>query len=133
MRIFRVRSAVSREALHSALDRLDAVAVRRGAVGSLEEAELAEHLARAAFERKTNISRQLRYEFLLWLSGKTDIKSAMAETKPDGDEFFVVLFSDAVPDGEVRGDMEAKLLPLALKRRAEPLALERISLSRAMK
>ncbi|MFH0737296.1 MAG: hypothetical protein V1827_01450 [Candidatus Micrarchaeota archaeon] len=131
MRILRIQSGLGLTELMRKLDGLDAVALREGIASSKEEFELADHLAKSAFSKKTNIARQLRYEFLLWISGKTDIKSAMAETSPEKNEFFVVVFSDAKPDAVCRM-LEAKELPLRLNKNAEALAIERISLSRIM-
>jgi hypothetical protein len=145
MRILRIRCPLPQDELMKRLDPLDAVAVRDDIVSSLEEFGLAEHLAKSAFSKKTSIARQMRYEFLLWLSGKTDIKSAMRCTSPrkkagadegagngegaDGSGFFVVVFSDTEPEAVCRM-LGAKRIPLGLEKKAEPLALERISISR---
>lgn len=134
MRILRVRSALQGEGLKGALEMLDAVAVRPDAVQSVEEFSLAHHLAKRAFEKKANIARSLRVEFLLWLSGKTDIRSAVLETAPEErgggeQDFFIVVFSDA-GDARACTELSAKVRPLGLKKDGEPLALERISLSR---
>jgi len=157
MKILRLEAAIEEKKLQRELDRLDALAIRADAVESLEELELSEHLAREAFERKRNIARKPKYEFLLWLAAKTDIKSAMEATwpgKPEtlhgrnnrGDrsapteqcegsertercEFLLVLFSDAKPDAVCRM-LDAHELPLGLKKSGDPLRLERISLSR---
>jgi tRNA threonylcarbamoyladenosine modification (KEOPS) complex Cgi121 subunit len=136
MRILRVMCGMKPVALRAALDEMDAVAVRPDAAESVEEYELAHHLAKSSFEKKTNVARSMRFEFLLWLCGKTDIKSAMKETAPhdaavDGD-FILVVFSDAQNESICR-KLEARELPLKLKQTGEPLALERISLSRAGK
>ncbi len=87
-------------------------------VHSREELELAYILAKDAFRRKKNIAKKFRYEFLLWLSGKTDIKSAVRWAEPSK-QALLVLFEGS-----------RKLKPAKLKKRAEPLELERISLSR---
>ncbi|MFH0885341.1 MAG: hypothetical protein V1861_06545 [Candidatus Micrarchaeota archaeon] len=131
MRVLRLRCDVKPDALRLALDSLDAVAVRPGLAESMEEFELAHHLAKASFEKKRNIARNMRIEFLLWLSGKTDIRSAILEATPrSGDgEFFVAVFSDTDIEAVCR-KLEAKKLPLSLRNEGEPLALERISLSR---
>jgi len=134
MRMMRVSSAMKPERLKAALEGLDAVAIMPVAVESVEELGLAHHLAKSAFGKKTNIARSLRVEFLLWLSGKTDIRSAILETVPrergNGEnEFFVAVFSDA-DDETVCRKLDAKRLPLSLKKEGGPLALERISLSR---
>jgi len=130
MRILRLRSELSPEETRPILDKMDAIAVRIGSAGALEEMELAAHLARSAFTKKTNIARSLRYEFLLWLCGKNDIRSAMEISAPkDGEEFFAVVFSETKRDAACRM-LSAKESPLALKKEADPLSLERISLSR---
>ncbi len=134
MRILRVSCPMKPDALKAALEILDAVAVRPGLAQSAMEFELAHHLAKSAFAKKTNIARSMRVEFLLWLSGKTDIRSAILETVPrergNGEtEFFVAVFSDADGDAVCR-KLDAKRLPLSLGKEGEPLALERISLSR---
>ena len=129
MRVLRIKTDLKGTELFKALDGLDAVAVKEGCVGSLEEIELANHLAVSAMDKKTNIARSLRYEFLLWLSGKTDIKSAFKETGPDSNEFIVVSFSDKQEE-EVVGHLKGDPQDLRLKEKADPLALERISLSR---
>ncbi|MCI0503133.1 hypothetical protein L0Y65_00305 [Candidatus Micrarchaeota archaeon] len=134
MRILRLKTALGPDALRKALDDLDAVAIRPGVAESVTEFELASHLAKGSFEKKTNIARKLRYEFLLWLSGKTDIKSAMKETWP-GDMkggFIIAVFSDGDSESTLR-ILNARELPLGLKKTGEQLALERISLSRAGK
>ncbi|MEW6036147.1 MAG: KEOPS complex subunit Cgi121 [Candidatus Micrarchaeota archaeon] len=132
MRYLRVRSLLDPGELRKRLDKLDAVAIRPSLAESAEELELAAHLAVGSFERKTNVARQLRYEFLLWLSAKTDIKSAMEASAPKGEEFLLCIFSDTKPETACRM-LDATKLPLGLKEKGEPLALERISLSRLKK
>lgn len=131
MRVLRVATGLKGESLHKALDEMDAVAMKEGCVGSLEEIELALHLARSAMDKKANIARSLRYEFLLWLAGKRDLRNAMKETGPgpEDKEFIVVSFSDAQEE-EILGRLNANPKDLRLKEKASPLALERISLSR---
>ncbi|NYZ74393.1 hypothetical protein H0O00_04580 [Candidatus Micrarchaeota archaeon] len=133
MRVLRLRSGLDAKTLFSRLDKEDAVAVRSDAIGSVEEAELAFHLAQRAFANKTNIAKKLKYEFLLWVSGKTDIASAMKTTAPgersDANGFLVVLFPGREHENLLKL-LDAEELPLKLKEKAEPLALERISLSR---
>lgn len=128
MQLFRVRSSLPPKELCRALDDADAIAIGAGAVRSKEEADLALHLAEDAFSGKKNIARKMKYEFLLWLSGKRDIKSAMEATSPkEGEDFFVAVFSG----GEhALGKIGGTKLPLGLDKKADPLRLERISLSR---
>lgn len=127
MRVYRLRSSITEKELLERLDGLDGVAIRCDAVSSVEEVELAYHLAKDSSSKKKNIARRMRYEFLLWISGKTDIKSAMKSTKPDGKEFLVIVFSDAK---DVAAKLDAKELALGLEKNGDPLRLERISLSR---
>jgi tRNA threonylcarbamoyladenosine modification (KEOPS) complex Cgi121 subunit len=129
MKMLRVRAPMGAEAAHKALERYDAVAIRPEAVASTEELELALHLAQESFRRKKNIAKRMKYEFLLWVSGKTDIRSAMKESAPSGDEFLVVVIS-GTEGRAVLGALGAEEMPLGLKEEGEPLALERISLSR---
>lgn len=130
MRFFRARSSLDKKALLMALEEIDAIAIGTGAVEAEEEADLALHLAEGAFADKTNIARKLRYEFMLWLSGKRDIRSAMEATATkEGEGFFLAVFSDA-DEGDALEALDAIKLPLGLKKKADPLRLERISLSR---
>jgi tRNA threonylcarbamoyladenosine modification (KEOPS) complex Cgi121 subunit len=131
MRVLRIETELGGKALHEALDSCDAVMVRDGACTSMEELALAEHLAESAFAAKTNIARSLRYEFLLWISGRRDIRSAMEATAPGegARDFFVISFSSA-GEREILRALGAEKKALGLGEKAEPLALERISLSR---
>ena len=95
MQIHRITTGLRGRELHARLDGLDAVAISPQAVRSREEIMLARHLAEAAFGKKANIAKKLRYEFLLWLSGRRDIKSAMEATSPEGGEMIVVVFGGA--------------------------------------
>jgi tRNA threonylcarbamoyladenosine modification (KEOPS) complex Cgi121 subunit len=122
---------LTEKALHSVLDRLDAIAVREGVAASEEEFLLAGYLAARSFETRTNIARSMRYEFLLWLSGKRDIKSAMALTGPrDGDKSIIIVWFSETDERGIIQALEGESLPLGLKEKADPLDLERISLSR---
>ncbi|MDD5339831.1 MAG: KEOPS complex subunit Cgi121 [Candidatus ainarchaeum sp.] len=122
MRVFRIGGG-------ALLKEEGAVAIRAGMVESLEELQLAHYLAGRAFAEKTNVAKKMEFEFLLWLAGKTDIRSALESAAPKaGGDVLVVVFSERgglVKKLEALGAKEAKL-----KKNAEPLALERISLSR---
>lgn len=145
MQVFRIRGeAVGGQGM-TELESCDgAVAIRPDAAETSEGLELAYYLAERAFAKKTSIAKKLKYEFLLWLAGKTDIRSAMEATAPgkDGGDFLVVVFSGRGAGSSGRGSAGAdedglmkKLVALGakeakLKKNASPLALERISLSR---
>ena len=98
----------------------DSVSIRKDLVKSEEEIKLAYYLAELSFKNKNNIAKKFKYEFLLWLTGKTDIKSALAISEPKGKECIAVIF----------GDSKIKGKPSELKKAAEPLDIEKISLSR---
>jgi len=89
---------------------------------TLEEIELAYALAKKSFADKKNIAKKFKFEFLLWLTGKKDINSALSQISFDKEKSYTVI---------VFGNIK---IPNAkkprLKKRADPLALERISLSR---
>ncbi|VVC03486.1 Uncharacterised protein [Candidatus Bilamarchaeum dharawalense] len=110
------------------VDEFDAVAVGLDSVEALDEVKLAEYLASDAFRNKKNIANKFKYEFLLWLSGKRDITSAIEETEPKGSEFFLVIFSGDVK--KILAKIKAIKLELKIKKNAEPLRLEKIALSR---
>lgn len=131
MRFFRLYSELDAKHLCNALDELDAIAIRKDFVKSSEELRLASYLAEKAIKNKKNIGKQLRYEFLLYLAGKTDIKSAMKLTTPSSDEreILLVVFSNANESG-IKKQLKAKSLKLNLAKDADPLDLERISISR---
>ena len=96
---------------------------------SCEEIELAYLLSKDSFRNKKNIAKKFRYEFLLWLSGKTDIKSALNSFSPKkSDKILLIIFKGDTK--KILKEMEASEKPLKLKKTAEPLDLERISLSR---
>jgi tRNA threonylcarbamoyladenosine modification (KEOPS) complex Cgi121 subunit len=105
--------------LPSELDEEECAQINKESVESMEEIKLAYHLSRAAFKNKTNIAKKLKYEFLLWLAHTRDIKNAMKKTAPKKGKTLLVLFS-----GEINRK-NAKL-----KENADPLRLEKISLSR---
>jgi tRNA threonylcarbamoyladenosine modification (KEOPS) complex Cgi121 subunit len=96
------------------------VAVRMDAVESMEEIELAYHLAESAFRNRKTIAKKMEFEFLLWLSGTRDIKNAIRKTAPKkGEECLLIDFSD-----------KGKGEKIELRKKADPLRLEMISLSR---
>jgi tRNA threonylcarbamoyladenosine modification (KEOPS) complex Cgi121 subunit len=127
MRVLRI----SREAAALLRDEEGAVAIGTGSARSLEELQLALHLAERSFGNRTNVAKKLKFEFLLWLTGRTDIRSAMEIAAPEaGGEILAVIFS-----GRGSGALAKKFRAMGarnakLEKNAQPLALERISLSR---
>ncbi len=131
MEFARIRTALRGRELHRRLDQLDAVAVSPAAAGSEEELRLAAHLAGKALAGGKNIAKAERYEFLLWLAGKRDIRSAMEATSPQrGERDIVVVWFSRTSEEEVLRRLEAEDLSIGLPEEGEPLRIERISLSR---
>ncbi len=95
----------------------DCVFLKKEVISSQEEIELAYYLAKKSFSNNP-ISKQFKYEFLLWVTGKRDIESALklTDSKEQG---YVVSFNRLLQLEEAR-----------LPKEAGPLAIERISLSR---
>jgi len=87
----------------------------------MAEVRLAYALAKKSFEKGKNIAKKFSFEFLLWLTGKTDIDSALNAAAPKNEDCLVVVFGRKKPAGAKKA---------RLKQKAEPLALEKISLSR---
>ncbi len=107
---------------------LGALALAPSCAQSIEELELAQHLARRCSGRKACIANRFKYEFLLWLTGKTDIKSAIAKSAPKGGELLVVSFGEG--KRKILEALDAEEVRKPLQRRGDPLRLEAISLSR---
>jgi|GEM_PF-540214 len=128
MMIFRISSALPAKEIREMLADEEALIIRKDFVQSEEELMLAFHLAKKTLEKKRNIAKKLKYEFLLWLSGRTDIKSAIRSTDAkDSKDILLIVLSGKK---NILEKLQAKEKPLKLKKRAEPLALERISLGR---
>lgn len=125
MKITHIHCADSFDKISKLLDETDSVAINPSFVYSLEQLKLANHLAEKSFKNKNNISKHLRYEFLLWLSSKRDISSAFSTTMSSGCDYLVICFGKKTP---IFGTKKA----LTLKKEANPLDLEKISLSRLL-
>lgn len=108
---------------------LDALVLAASCALSMEELELAHHLAKRCVERKANIANLFKYEFLLWLTGKTDIKSAIVKSAPKGGgELLIVSFGE--DKRHILRVLDAKESKKSISKRGDPLRLEEISLSR---
>ncbi len=113
--------------------RFDALLFKLGLVKSREEILLADFLAKKFTAEGKSIARKFKYEFLLWLTGKKDIRSAFECSAPSGGKALLILF-DASKKKSLMAALGAKILKNNLERakRAQPLDLERISLSRTL-
>ena len=107
----------------------DALIVSPLVVSSKKQLLLALYLAKRAFEDKTNVARDFRLEFLLWLSAKTDIKSAVSTSQPKGKEALLVIFSGTKK--KILEKLHAEeIKEKKLGSEIDPIALEKISLGR---
>jgi tRNA threonylcarbamoyladenosine modification (KEOPS) complex Cgi121 subunit len=109
--------------------RLDALVLDPNAARSQEALRLALHLAESASAEKKAISRKPKYEFLLWLTGKTDIRSALEISSPkDAKDLLIISFGEK--KSSLLKTLEARERKKALKIEGDALELEGISLSR---
>ncbi|MEK6982335.1 MAG: KEOPS complex subunit Cgi121 [Candidatus Micrarchaeota archaeon] len=112
-----------------AITSFNAVLVNIGLVHSTKEIELADYLTKKSFKEKTNIAKDSKLEFLLWLSGKKDIKSAMATIKPTEKEAILIIFNKEEDKDQILNKLEAKE-EVFKEKEVDQKRLERISLSR---
>ncbi|MFA5412491.1 MAG: KEOPS complex subunit Cgi121 [Candidatus Micrarchaeia archaeon] len=100
-----------------------------GKIDSVEELELAHALAKKSLGDGTAISKNLGIEFVLWLSGKKDIRRAFEEIGyRKGKDLIAVSFG--MGKKELIAELEMKEKKLGLEKEAGWEAVERISLGR---
>ncbi len=96
-----------------------------------EELLLAEKLTEISIKEKKAIAKTRENEFLLWLSAKKDISNAFREYGfKSPEKILVISFSQTKK--QLLKMLEAKEKKLNLKKKATPLEIERISLSRVL-
>ncbi len=117
------RITAAKDELKKLEENNDVLLINSSIAQSEEEILLAWALAEKAFREKTNIARKFRYEFLLWLTGKRDIRRAVEFSRPKGKEVIIVDFSH---DKKILKSFRGK----KMRKTATPLELERISLGR---
>lgn len=128
MKVFSIKRHCLKAGVEKKLMDANAILVSRDIVGSMEEILLAAHLAKKSFEKRKNLARVPKYEFLLWLTGKKDIKSAIEKSRTADDPgLLLIIFSGSKEITHLLGSCADKP---HLPEKADPLALERISLSR---
>lgn len=110
-------------------DSYDAILINTNVIKSIEEIKLAEFLARKSFAEETNIGKKFKYEFLLWLTGKRDIKSALLLSKPNKNNAILILFKES-DKNKILEKLMAQEIKVKLKEKSDILSLEKISLSR---
>lgn len=128
MIIAKIKTSMILEELIEKMEAIDGVLVNPEKIRSLEEIKLAEYLTEKAFKTKRNIVKKTKYEFLLWLTGKTDLKSAFKEINPNKKKMILIIFSGNKK--EVLKKLNAQEIKLSLNKNATALNLERITLSR---
>lgn len=122
-------SKLSREGLLSILKEHDALLLNPKKINSTDELFLAERLTKDAFMEKRNIAKREEKEFLLWIAAGTNISSAFKEYSFESPKN-LLLVSFANTKQELKNLFKIEEKPLKLKKKATPLEVERISLSR---
>jgi len=109
--------------------KLDALVLDPSVAESKEELELSFYLAKKSLSKKSALAKKMKYEFLLWLTGKTDIRSAMKKSTPkNANELLIMILSGKKE--HVLKTLGANEKKKTLKKIADQLRLEEISLSR---
>lgn len=99
-------------------------------VASVQSLRLAEYLAKKSIKQKRNISKKNHLEFLLWVAGKKDIRSAIEDMLfEDKNDILAVGLDKKKFERGIKRILFRKLR-LDLPNDAEPKELERIALSR---
>ncbi|MBU0586321.1 hypothetical protein KJ780_02315 [Candidatus Micrarchaeota archaeon] len=126
MKILRLNSTLDNKQITERCISLGCLAFSPSLVNSEEEIKLAHFLAEKSFKNKKNIAKTLELEMLLWLCGAREIKKALQKSNFLPNDFILVCLKNS-PNEK---DFDAKSIPLNLEKKAKPLDLERISLSR---
>ncbi|MGV8176778.1 MAG: hypothetical protein ACP5NX_03195 [Candidatus Bilamarchaeaceae archaeon] len=124
-----ISSSLGRDELLARAKGLDVLMLDPKVLRSKESAVLAEELAGRSFANGSNISDQKRFEFLLWLSGRKDVSSAISETSfHSSSDILLVIFSGK--RSRILHGLCASERPLNLGGCADAAEIERMSLSR---
>lgn len=123
-------SPLSREELLFLAENTGTLLIGPEKVNSEEELLLAERLAKDSMREGRAIAKKMETEFLLWLSAKKDISSALREygfSSPQN--ILLISFSKKKP--ELKSLFTLKEKKMQIRKKATPPEIERISLSRA--
>ncbi len=132
MILLRGRSPLPEQELLQLAEKKCALLLDPAKLNSEEELLLSEKLAGNTLREKRNIARKKEKEFLLWLSASKDISSALEKYSfRNPEDFFLVCFSGKKEELIRKFRLEEK--PTGLRKKATPLEVERISLSRIKK
>ena len=131
MNVCCVSSALSKTQIAEKSKILGFLPVSARLVRSHDQLELAHLLAKRSFNSKTNLAKVFELEFLLWLSGETDIRQALSKNGFSPRDFFLIWFKKQNKNKLLR-ELRAKERPLALETSSPELYLEEVSLGRVL-
>lgn len=131
MIFIRGSSPLPKEELLKSAEKTSTLLLNPKKINSEEELLLAERLAKNSQKEKRNLAKKLEKEFLLWLSAKKDIASALKEYGFQSPQD-ILLISFTKTNPQIISLFQLKEKPLKLKKKASPLEIERISLSRVI-
>jgi tRNA threonylcarbamoyladenosine modification (KEOPS) complex Cgi121 subunit len=129
MIFIRGSSLLDREGLLKTAEQTGTLLLNPKKINSEEGLLLAEKLAKTALKEKRNIAKKPEKEFLLWLAAKKDISSALKSHSFQSPED-VLLVSFTKTKSRLKSLFRLKEKPMGLKKKAAPLEIEKISLSR---
>src|SRR3989338_1840783 len=98
-------------------DGFDALLINPPVINSWQELQLSEFLAKKSFADGNNIADKFKYEFLLWLTGKRDIKSSMIVSEPKEKTAFLIFFRSKEKNDLIKF-LSAKEIAFNLKKEA---------------
>jgi len=100
-------------------------------LNSEQELLLAEELTKSAIKEKRNLAKKPEKEFLLWLAAKKDISSALKEYGFQTPKQILII-SFKKTKQQLKRLFQLTETKLTLKKKATPLEMEQISLSRTI-
>ena len=115
----------------------DILIISNKIVRTADEIFLASFLTDRAMQTGTNIAREKKYELLLWVTGKTDISTAIRASEPTGDEMIIGILLNIDRIEQWQALMKSYELikitpPESFSQKATELEIEKISLSRTV-
>jgi len=124
-------SKLSKEALLSIAEKEGILLLNPKKLNSEQELLLAEKLTKNAIEEKRNLAKKPEKEFLLWLTAKKDISSALKEYGFQTPKQ-LLLISFQKTKAQLIKLFQLTETKLTLKKKATQLEIEKISLSRTI-
>ncbi len=124
-------SKLSKEELLNAAEQEGTLLLNPKKLNSEQELFLAEKLTNNAIKEKRNLAKKQEKEFILWLAAKKDISSALKEYGFQTPKQ-LVLISFKKTKQQIIKQFQLKETKPKLRKKATPLQIERISLSRTI-